>query len=122
MNKDPFKGQPITSMKEMLEAAWLAAADAVCIPNCRETFDGKHAAWCPARIAIDHIRALADRIPTTYAEPTGLIFGCYRCLQPLNVPGGLLFSPPGKFGNVSKYHLCVKCYDNLTQPMVVTQP
>jgi hypothetical protein len=38
---------------------------------------------------------------------------CARCKVELSEPGGLAFSPPWDLGTtVSKYHLCVVCFDH----------
>ncbi len=38
---------------------------------------------------------------------------CDKCLQELTDFGALAFSPPNAEGQVTKYHLCVGCFDLL---------
>lgn len=41
---------------------------------------------------------------------------CDKCKQELTEFGALLFSPP-KENKVTKYHLCVACYDDITDKL-----
>ena len=43
-----------------------------------------------------------------------LILYCNICGRELEEPGALLFSPPDKYGQTLKYHLCKKCYQKLS--------
>lgn len=38
---------------------------------------------------------------------------CDKCLQELTDFGALAFSPPNTDGQVTKYHLCVSCFNLL---------
>lgn len=40
---------------------------------------------------------------------------CDRCKKELKEFGGLLFSPPNEKNEVKKNHLCVDCYNTITQ-------
>jgi len=35
---------------------------------------------------------------------------CFCCLQELDKQGAILLSPPNKYSEVDKYHLCWACY------------
>ena len=43
----------------------------------------------------------------------GLFILCDKCTKPLNEQGGLIFSPPDKFHQLKKYHICVNCWEEL---------
>jgi hypothetical protein len=55
----------------------------------------------------------ADSAVATPDEGDGLRFVCDFCDRVLTEPGGLVFSPPApsKKWLVSKYHVCVECWD-----------
>jgi len=42
---------------------------------------------------------------------------CDKCKKELKDFGGILLSPPDKDGKVKKFHLCNKCYKNITQSL-----
>ncbi len=43
----------------------------------------------------------------------GLFILCDKCTKPLKEQGGLIFSPPDKFHQLKKYHICVNCWEEL---------
>ena len=45
----------------------------------------------------------------------GLLILCDKCTKPLSQQGALIFTPPDRFHNVKKYHLCVKCFEDFKQ-------
>ena len=48
-------------------------------------------------------------------ETKGLLIKCNTCDNVLDTPGALVFSPPLRNNplNVEKYHVCVKCWQQL---------
>ncbi len=38
---------------------------------------------------------------------------CDKCKKELNEFGGILLSPPNKNNEVTKFHLCISCYEEL---------
>ena len=47
------------------------------------------------------------------AEGGHVMVRCDRCQYLLEEPGALLFSPTAGGGACTKYHLCVRCYEDL---------
>jgi hypothetical protein len=43
---------------------------------------------------------------------------CDMCGDELTAFGGLLFSPPDDSSSVSKYHLCVACFEDIEQSLI----
>jgi uncharacterized protein with PIN domain len=42
---------------------------------------------------------------------------CDKCKKELQEFGGILLSPPDEKGNVRKFHLCVKCYEEIADTL-----
>ena len=51
----------------------------------------------------------------------GLFILCDQCTKPLSEQGALIFTPPDRFHNVKKYHLCVSCFEKFKISRVRSQ-